>query len=198
MKECCGAGWDRTPNLLMTNGFIYASNEGQNQHAYSQVIRAFKALFQNQWLLQGREKALLRITGWFGRQSQLLSSALSSACDFKSHFCKQCGPRSDCSFRCSLIRVHTVCLYAKIGLKSLQEYSADDINRRHFQMQFIYYIRTFFSQWTHCEKRVLLLWLDVLSSFIMTECFEIWTVSRLLLLTKIIHKGSVKIVWKTS
>ena len=37
----------------------------------------------------------------------------------------------------SLIRVHTVCLYAKIGLKSLQEYmySTDEINRRHFQMQ---------------------------------------------------------------
>ena len=51
-----------------------------------------------------------------------------------SHFCKQCGPRSDCSGS-SLIRVHTVCLYAKIGLKSLQEYSADDINRQHFQMQ---------------------------------------------------------------
>ena len=31
--------------------------------------------------------------------------------------------------------VHTVCLYAKIGLKNLQEYSADDINRRYFQMQ---------------------------------------------------------------
>ena len=61
------------------------------------------------------------------RQSQLLSSALSSAGYFKSHFCKQCGPRSDCSFRSSLIWVHTVCLYAKIGLKSLQEYSADDI-----------------------------------------------------------------------
>ena len=29
----------------------------------------------------------------------------------------------------------TVCLYTKIDLKSLQEYSADDINRRHFQMQ---------------------------------------------------------------
>ena len=26
-------------------------------------------------------------------------------------------------------------LYAKIGLKSLHEYSADDINRRHFQMR---------------------------------------------------------------
>ena len=35
----------------------------------------------------------------------------------------------------SLIRVHTVCLYAKKDLKSLQEYSVDDINRRHFQMQ---------------------------------------------------------------
>ena len=68
-------------------------------------------------------------------QSQQLSPASSSACDFKSHFCKQCGPRSDCSSRSSLIGVHTVCLYAKIGLKNLQEYSADDINRRHFQMQ---------------------------------------------------------------
>ena len=34
-----------------------------------------------------------------------------------------------------LLWVHTVCLYAKIGLKSLQKYSADDINRWHFQMQ---------------------------------------------------------------
>ena len=68
-------------------------------------------------------------------QSQQLSSALSSACDFKSHFCKQCGPRSDYSSRRSLIRVHTVCLYAKTGLKILQEYSADDINRRHLLMQ---------------------------------------------------------------
>ena len=41
----------------------------------------------------------------------------------------QTAPRS------SLIRVHTVCLYAKVGLKSLQEYSAENINRRHFQMQ---------------------------------------------------------------
>ena len=46
-------------------------------------------------------------------QSQQLSSALSSTCNFKSHFCKQCGPRSDCSLRSSLIRVHTLCLYAK-------------------------------------------------------------------------------------
>ena len=61
-----------------------------------------------------------------------LSSALLSACDFKSHFCKQCGPRSDCSSRSSLIRVHTAFLYAKIGLKSLQEYSADDMKQTTF------------------------------------------------------------------
>ena len=51
-------------------------------------------------------------------------------------FCTQCGPRSDGSSRSSLIWVHTVCQYAKIGLKRLQEYSADDINRQHFQTQF--------------------------------------------------------------
>ena len=49
----------------------------------------------------------------------------------KSHFCKQCGPS-----RSSLIRVHTVCLNAKVGLKSLQEYSADDIFRCRFSWHF--------------------------------------------------------------
>ena len=78
--------------------------------------------------------AFKHCTSPFYCQSQQLSSALSSACNFKSHFCKHCGLRSDCSFS-SLIWVHIVCLCAKIGLKSLQEYSADVINRRHFQMQ---------------------------------------------------------------
>ena len=65
-------------------------------------------------------------------QSQQLSSALSSACDFKSHFCKQCGPRSDCSFKSSLIWVHIVCLYAKIGWKKF----ARIFSRRHKQTTF--------------------------------------------------------------
>ena len=43
--------------------------------------------------------------------------------------------------RSSLIRLHTVCLKGKIGLKSLQEYSADDINRRHFQMQIFWHFK---------------------------------------------------------
>ena len=66
------------------------------------------------------------------RQSQQLSSALSSASYFKSHCCKQCGPRSDCSFRSSLIWVHTVCLYAK----SKFEKFARRCSRRHKQTTF--------------------------------------------------------------
>ena len=71
------------------------------------------------------------------RQSQQVSSALSSACDFKSHFCKQCGPRSseprsDCSFRSSLIWVHTVCRYAKNRFEKF----ARIFSRRHKQTTF--------------------------------------------------------------
>ena len=70
-----------------------------------------------------------------------LSSALSSAGYFKSYFCKQCGPRSDCSFKNSLIWVHTVCLYAKIGLKKFarifsRRQKSDDIFRCRFSWRF--------------------------------------------------------------
>ena len=61
-----------------------------------------------------------------------LLSALSSACDFKSHFCKQCGPRSDCSFRSSLIWSHTVCRYAKNRFEKF----ARIFSRRHKQVTF--------------------------------------------------------------
>ena len=57
-----------------------------------------------------------------------LLSALSSACDFKSPFCKPCGPRS----RSSLIRVHTflpVC-------KKMFEKFARIFSRRHKQTTF--------------------------------------------------------------
>ena len=61
-------------------------------------------------------------------KTQQLWSALSSAGYFKSHCCKQCGPRSDCSFS-SLIWVHIVCLYAK----SMFEKFARRCSRRHKQ-----------------------------------------------------------------
>ena len=66
------------------------------------------------------------------RQSQQLSSALSSACDFKNHLCKRCGPRSDCSFRSSLIWVRTVCRYAKNSFEKF----ARIFSRRHKQTTF--------------------------------------------------------------
>ena len=65
-------------------------------------------------------------------QTQQLSSALSSFGYFKSHCYKQCGPRSDCSSRSSLICVHTVCLYAK----SMYEKFARRCSRRHKQTTF--------------------------------------------------------------
>ena len=49
-----------------------------------------------------------------------------------SHFCKQCGPRSDCSFRSSLIWVHTVCRYAKNRFEKF----ARIFSRRHKQTTF--------------------------------------------------------------
>ena len=66
------------------------------------------------------------------RQTQQLLSALSSAEYYKSHCCKQCGPRSDCSSRSSQIWVHTVCLYAK----SMFEKFARRCSRRHKQTTF--------------------------------------------------------------
>ena len=64
----------------------------------------------------------------------IIVSALSSASYFKSHCCKQCGPRSDCSSRRSLIWVHTVCLFAKkyvwkVCMKIQQTTKTDDILR---------------------------------------------------------------------
>ena len=56
----------------------------------------------------------------------------TSYCDFKSHFRKQCGPRSDCSSRSSLIRVHTVYLYAKNRFENF----ARIFSRRHKQTTF--------------------------------------------------------------
>ena len=59
-----------------------------------------------------------------------LSSALSSACYFKSHCCRQCGPRG------AVWSGSTLFAYMQnVSLKSLQEDAADDVSRRHFQMQ---------------------------------------------------------------
>ena len=60
------------------------------------------------------------------RQSQQLSPALSSACDFKSHFCKQYGPRSDSDLGPHCLPV----------CKNRFEKSARILSRRHKQVTF--------------------------------------------------------------
>ena len=49
---------------------------------------------------------------------------------------KQCGPRSDCSYRSSLFWVHAVCFYTQFVSNVMQLFAADDFSRGHFQMHF--------------------------------------------------------------
>ena len=56
---------------------------------------------------------------------------------FGSLYCKYYEPRSDCSLKSSLIRVHIVCFQdeSKCSLKCIWIYAADVKSRRHFQDQ---------------------------------------------------------------
>ena len=58
----------------------------------------------------------------------------------RSLYGKQCGPRSDCSYRSSLFWVHVVCFYTSFVSNVRQLFAADDFSRRHFQMHFYIYI----------------------------------------------------------
>ena len=54
----------------------------------------------------------------------------------RSLYGKQCGPRSDCSYRSSLFWVHAVCFYTEFVSNIRQLFAADPFSRRHFQMHF--------------------------------------------------------------
>ena len=54
----------------------------------------------------------------------------------RSLYDKQCGPRSDCSYRSSLFWVHAVCFYTLFLSNVRQLIAADDFCKRHFQMHF--------------------------------------------------------------
>ena len=54
----------------------------------------------------------------------------------RSLYGKQCGPRSDCSYRSSLFWVHPVCFYNLFVSNVRQLFAADNFSRRHFQMHF--------------------------------------------------------------
>ena len=70
------------------------------------------------------------------RQSQQSRLLFSSAETFKNLYGKQCGPRSDCSYRSSLFWVHAVCFYTLLVSNVRQLFAADDFSRQHFQMHF--------------------------------------------------------------
>ena len=54
----------------------------------------------------------------------------------RSLYGKQCGPRSDCSYRSSRIRVYSVCFNTEFLSNVMQLFAADDFSRGHFQMHF--------------------------------------------------------------
>ena len=54
----------------------------------------------------------------------------------RSHYGKQCGPRSDFTYRSSLFWVRTVCFYTLFVSNVRQFLAAEAFSRRHFQMHF--------------------------------------------------------------
>ena len=54
---------------------------------------------------------------------------------------KQCGPRSDCSYRSSLFWVHAVCFYTSFIGNVRQLFAADNFSRRHFQIHFSWHFK---------------------------------------------------------
>ena len=53
------------------------------------------------------------------------------------YYVKWYGPRSDCSHRSCLIRVHSVCFHVKSVLECIWIYAADAISRQHFYLLFV-------------------------------------------------------------
>ena len=66
-------------------------------------------------------------------KSRLLSRLLKY---LRSIYGKQCGPRSDCSYKSSLFWVHAVCFYTLFVSNVRQLFAADKFSRQHFQMHF--------------------------------------------------------------
>ena len=96
-------------------------------------VSLLKRVYPSKWILSLQSRPILR--EWCARSKEEVTK-YNFLVKMKIAKILPCIS-SPLNFNISIfsIWVHTVCLYAKIGLKSLQEYSADDINRQHFQMQ---------------------------------------------------------------
>ena len=86
----------------------------------------------------------LRNSKWCSVSSLTLNATIATkvvcfSCLLKclrSLYGKQCGPRSDCSYRSSLFWVHTVCFYTRFFSNARQLFAVDNFSRQHFQMHF--------------------------------------------------------------
>ena len=125
-------------SCLITNYFAW------NIKAYflgkirkKKLVNLSSSEFSQRMLQFRHQNNLVYVSLTLKMQNTTIASALASAGYFKSHCCKQCGPRSDCSSRSTLLwSGSTLFAYMqKVCLKSLQEDAADDITRQHFQMQ---------------------------------------------------------------
>ena len=74
----------------------------------------------------------------------------------RSHYGKQCGPRSDCSYRSSLFWVHADCFYTEFVSNVRQLFAADDFSSRHFSDAFL--LSALRVKYFHCSWFLCLIW----------------------------------------
>ena len=73
--------------------------------------------------------------GWVSFATKVVCFSRLLKC-LRSLYGKQCGPRSDCSYRSSLFWVDAVCFYNWFISNVRQLFAADDFSRHYFQMHF--------------------------------------------------------------
>ena len=98
---------------------------------YSVARKYFYSSCRKMW--QKCLKTLLTHTAQIATKVACFSRLLKC---LRSLYGKQCGPRSDCSYRSSLFWVHDVCFYTLFVSNVWQLFAADDFSRQHFQMHF--------------------------------------------------------------
>ena len=71
----------------------------------------------------------------------------------RSPYGKQCGPRSDCSYRSSLFWVHAVCFHTLSVSNVRQLFAADAFSRRHYQM-FVFFLGALRVKYQYLSKQM--------------------------------------------
>ena len=110
----------------------------QDKHSYA--LEAMKSEFDKAREEQERRHAVSGLYVFSGHsQCSAVFSSLNCIYTLGSLYCKQYGPRSDCSLGSSLIRVHSICFhdiqdehfYALEAMKSEFDKAREEQERRH-------------------------------------------------------------------